>query len=802
MTPPRPGASTTSVILSFLLVAAAFAFGLWTLRTPAPAPADADREAFSAYRALEIVEAIARRPHPLGSEENERVRSELVRRLRALGLETRIQRSLVVYDHPRGEETRVQVAWPVNVLARLEGRTDAPAVALMSHYDSVPSGPGAGDAASGVATQLETVRALIASDESLARDLILILTDGEEIGLMGAQSFLREDPWAEDVGLVLNFEARGAAGPPFMFQTSPGNARLVAEFAAVAPRPVASSMSMEVYERMPNDTDATIVRAAAIPFLNFAFVDDFFRYHAGSDTPGNLSLRSLQHEGDNALALARHFGNLDAIPAAESDATYFNLSPYWLVRYSLGAARVLGVLALVAGLWALWQGYRHERFRLRSLAGGLLFATAGWTGSFFGIQTISDLLGDPDRPFSLFYAYHLLVVAYGLLTLGFLGGLWGEREPTRRWTAAAGALLALVGLAFAPGVGLAALSAVILLGICAARPGWHSPDAATAVHGIGWGALLVASVVFAPHASFLFAWPLLAGGIALGLVWRRSDRSPIAAAIALAPALVLWASVLYTVYLALGVPTPGAVAAALALVLGLGTLWLHRAVSPRVAAGIALLALGILGFARLRDPYTPANPRPSEVFYAVDATEREAFWVSRDSVPAPWSRPLLGEGPVEIPAGRFLPFAEDSWRGAPAPWHELPGVEIEVLGRDSDPEGWRLSLRVRSTPFTERIRLALPAGEYSRGSLEGRAVPLPEEDSPWQWDLWGLPETGARLELAGTGEPPEEIRWTRIDYDTGDPIREMIPRRPDEVMPRVWGYSEAALVAGTTPLGS
>lgn len=788
-------------ILAVLVVLAAAGLDLWTLHSPAPRPADAPPKTFSAMRAFEIVEAIAREPHPLGSEENERVRGELVRRLEALGLETRLQAPLVVYDHPLQEETRVRAAWPVNVLARLEGRTDAPALALMSHYDSVPTAPGAGDAASGVATLLETARALVAADELLARDVILVLTDGEEVGLMGAQGFLWEHPWADDIGLLLNLEARGAAGPPFMFQTSPGNAGLISHFARAAPFPVASSMSMEVYRRMPNDTDATIVNAAGIPFLNFAFVDDFFRYHAGSDTPENLSLRSLQHEGDNALALVRHFGNLETIPAAERDATYFSLSPHFLVRYPAWATWVVGILALLAGLWALLGGWRNERFRLASLGTGALFGVAGWLGAYWGVQGLFALMGDPERPFSLFYRYHLLVVAFTLVTVGFLAGLWGRRVQPRRWTAACGALVALVAMALEPGIGLAALAAVGLLAVCAARPRWLSPHGVAAFHVLVWMALLATTLFLAPHASFLFAWPLLLGGTVLDVTWRRSPDSAVKAGLAFAPAALLWSTVLYAVYLALGISQPGMVMATLALVLGFGALWLYHAVSPKAAVCLAAVGIAILLFARLDDPYSPATPRPAEVFYALDTEENEAFWVSRDAVSIPWSMPLLGADPAEIPGDRFFAFVEETWRGAPAPTRELPGVEIEVLERDENAAGWRLSFRIRSAPYTERVQLALAPGAYSEGLLEDRPVPLPPDaDSPWRWDLWGLPEDGATITISGSGQTPEEIHWTRIDYDAGDPVRQLIPPRPDDVMPRVWGLSESAVVAGRAVL--
>jgi len=84
-------------------------------------------------------------------------------------------------------------------------------VLLVAHYDSVPTGPGANDDGVGVATLLETARALTAS-APLQNDVIFLFTDSEETGLLGAQAFVTEHLWAKEVEVVLNFEGRGNGG--------------------------------------------------------------------------------------------------------------------------------------------------------------------------------------------------------------------------------------------------------------------------------------------------------------------------------------------------------------------------------------------------------------------------------------------------------------------------------------------------------------------------------------------------------------------------------------------------------------
>src|SRR5690606_26753261 len=70
-----------------------------------------------------------------------------------------------------------------NVSAVIEGTAPTGRIVLAAHYDSVPSGPGAADDGAGVAAILEAARALQAGGPP-ENDVVLLLTDGEERGLL------------------------------------------------------------------------------------------------------------------------------------------------------------------------------------------------------------------------------------------------------------------------------------------------------------------------------------------------------------------------------------------------------------------------------------------------------------------------------------------------------------------------------------------------------------------------------------------------------------------------------------------
>ena len=185
---------TPLILLLLGLLAAALA-----VREPAPAPANAAPGVFSAARAMADVRAIAQRPHPIGSAESQRVQAYLLARMGQLGLD------------PRPRPFQSAKAAGRNLLGVLPGRDrSAPALLLMAHFDSVPTGPGAADDAAGVAAVLETVRAL--KTRPSQRDVMVLLTDGEEAGLLGSKAFFGADPARAHVGVVINLEARGNRG--------------------------------------------------------------------------------------------------------------------------------------------------------------------------------------------------------------------------------------------------------------------------------------------------------------------------------------------------------------------------------------------------------------------------------------------------------------------------------------------------------------------------------------------------------------------------------------------------------------
>ncbi len=317
---------------------------LFGRRLPAPLGTDAPAGLFSAGRALVHLEEIARAPHPVASvesEEHRRVREYLLAALRASGVEP---------EELAGEYGSIPLT---NLTASLAGSAPSGLVLCLAHYDSVPSGPGAGDDGIGVVCWLEALRALRASGWRPRNDVALLLTDGEELGLLGAHVFAAEHLVTGAPVVVINLEAIGNGGPAVLFQTGPQNGALIREFARAAPAPAGTSLADAIYRRMPNDTDLTVFLDRGIGGYNLALTSGSPAHHAPHDTPENLDPVSVQHMGETALALLGRMSEVDLASLRAPDATYFDLLGWVFVRYPAawdGAVLALGVLGCLLAL--------------------------------------------------------------------------------------------------------------------------------------------------------------------------------------------------------------------------------------------------------------------------------------------------------------------------------------------------------------------------------------------------------------------------------------------------------------------
>jgi hypothetical protein len=329
---------------------------------PKPLPANAPNTKFSAHRARDLLNTLIgdNKPHAVNSSEQRLLAVKITKHLGALGYKVQTQEAIVPVRFKRKLRVR-------NLMTRLKGQNPGPALLLVSHYDSVPYGPGAGDAGASVASILE-IAAILKNRPAPNQDIILLLTDGEEAGLLGAQLFCKSHPWAKDIRVVINLEGRGNSGRSLMFETSDNSLPLIKHYARSISAPATGSLFYAVYKKLPNDTDLTVFKRAGMKGYGFAFIGNAQNYHTKNDTVKNLNLPTLQHQGQNALELLTQ---LDQNPKdsleSNSEAVFFDIYGLTTIWWPQSRTLPLYLLTLLLFILAFLKQRSYKDIQLSSV---------------------------------------------------------------------------------------------------------------------------------------------------------------------------------------------------------------------------------------------------------------------------------------------------------------------------------------------------------------------------------------------------------------------------------------------------
>lgn len=434
-------------------------FCAFTFRMVSVGPPQIDTQhRFQTDRAFERLSRILgdEAPHPVDSLANDSARDRLLREIRSLGFNPIVRDDFYCTE---GRES-MRCARVRNVMFWL-GESGSNAVMVASHYDSVPAGPGAGDDGAGVAASLEI--AALLKERDLARPVLVLITDGEEIGLVGAASFVDKDPFAKLIGAVVSMEARGVSGPVAMFQTSNPNGRDVSALKSDVKTAFTNSLAADVYERMPNGTDVTEYLELDIDVGNFAIGGSPEFYHTPRDNLAMLDKRSFFHMGVSALNTVEAYIEQSG---DEQERQWIYADIYGLMILAL--PQIFGLpLIVLGGLAALSAFFvKGSGSPFRSLAFPFLAILLGVGLAVCITFAIAALRPEAHyaaaHPWALRAAQNSAALFGALLALMFLGRL----ASSQRLLMSSWACLALLGGAlsfFFPGAAILFVPALVVM---------------------------------------------------------------------------------------------------------------------------------------------------------------------------------------------------------------------------------------------------------------------------------------------------------------------------------------------------
>ena len=597
-----------SSVLSVLFLLGMLGFIFFTMMPQWTLNGNIPFSEFSTQRALEQVKNISQKPHFVGSENHDVVANYLVKELQNMGLETSIQEGFSFSDW--GTLTKCK-----NILARIKGSNSDKALLLLSHYDSAPHSfsHGASDAGSGVATILESVRAFTYNKTPHKNDIIILFSDAEELGLNGAALFVTQHSWAKDVGLVLNFEARGSSGPSYMLmETNAGNAGLVKEFAAAnAKFPVSNSLLYSIYKMLPNDTDLTVFRKNGnIQGYNFAFIDGHYNYHTAQDDIDHLDKNTLTHQGEYLMPLLNYFSNanLNSTQATKDDV-YFSI-PFTFISYPFGWVLPMVIIAFLLLLIILFVGIGKR----------IIIGKEIWRGfiPFLGSIIVSGLIS--------FFGWKLLLKVYPQYNDLLNGFTYNGHDYVATFV-------------------------LLSLAICFAFYQRFSAKILTMNHFIAplfiWIIINGLLAFFLKGAGFLII-PVYSGLLMLASFVITQKSKWILNLFLSIPTLLLIAPFIQMFPIGLGLKV--LFGSAILTVLAFGLLlpvfgsFIRKGMTSLI---LLVLAIGFFAKAHYKSRYELGKAKSNSLVYILDADKNKATWATYDTNLDEWTKTYLGQNAKE-----------------------------------------------------------------------------------------------------------------------------------------------------------
>ena len=716
-------ASLALIALAVWLVASTFNGLMVPLGLEAPATE------FSAARADQTLARLLgpEVPHPVSTPANQAVRDRVRMEFAALGVPTSVYRATGCFDR-RANYGLFFCGTTEDIIANVMPGTGK-AIVLLAHYDSVPAGPGAADDQSSVATILETVRALQARGTKSQHPVLAVITDGEEAGLLGADAFLNDPVQRAQVGAVVNVEARGNQGPSLMFQTSPGNARLIDLYAASVPQYATSSLTSVIYKYLPNDTDLTLFLNAGFIGYNFAFSGNVAHYHTPLDSRANLSAASLQSQGENLLGMASGLMRTDFSTLKDGDDVYISVLGDFLPRMPASWALPLGVVSfLLLGVAVflsrgqkvgLWRWVRAFAIPLAMLVGCV---AAGWV-----LHKVASLVSGQPNPSYAFPLWLRLSLTLGVTAVGVLVSRLASSRPTTFavWFWMSG--LAIVSAALVPGLSpyflFPALIASLILLVQSLFPLGRSGQA---------GEL----VCFLPAVAALVVWLSLTAG-------AESVQG-------------LIAHPLFTV--------PSAFAAMTVLpFLALTPLSSRGWIATSSVLAIAALVLAFV--AGLQPAFTPTYPQRLNVDFLDDHVGNKSSWLIETQAPMP--KAFRDVMPFSSTPQPISPLLYSPTYVAPAGAARFPSPDA-TIERTATADGALVTLTFHGSERSNEMLLVVPKdAALDRIEFEGRRlVPAPNASNPLGTVFGCVTEDcrNKKVTLHFRSARPVEVWIGEIDY--------------------------------------
>ncbi|CAM0140646.1 hypothetical protein VKS41_006671 [Umbelopsis sp. WA50703] len=229
---------------------------------------------------------------------------------------------------------------------------DQNAVLLNAHFDTTLGSPGASDDGSGISVMLEIIRIMSQKSWDGYKNSMVFLFNGAEESLQDAShAFITMHEIKDSIRAVVNVDSCGTTGREILFQA---NSREMIDAYKQAPYPHGTVMANDVFSTglILSDTDFRqfVEYGDNLIGIDMALYKNSYLYHTHLDTPKHLQPGSIQHLGENVLAIVEYLAKNTTLTGLErtNQVVYFDFYGKFFLVYSWATAFVVQMSTVVA----------------------------------------------------------------------------------------------------------------------------------------------------------------------------------------------------------------------------------------------------------------------------------------------------------------------------------------------------------------------------------------------------------------------------------------------------------------------
>lgn len=609
---------------------------------------------------------------------------------------------------------------------------------------------------------LETIR-VIKAQAPFENDIIFAFVDGEEVGIMGSYALSKHYVNVENIGLVLNFEARGTEGPSLMYETGENNAKIIKEFAESVTHPMTNSLMYEIYKLMPNGSDFSNYKDIGWTGFNFAYIGNPLAYHSELDNVENLDIGSVKHHASYMLDLLNHFGNhnLETLNS-EENAVYFDIWRSVVVYYNDNLVMPLLIIAILLFIWLIIEGSRSKLINFKEIIIAAIILPVSMVGVLFINKTLWTLikktsysiywLTTPNLPRNIYYSDEMLI--------GFIC--------------------------------ITSAITILLLSLYNRRIKSANLVVASLVL---W--LLLGSIVsyIAPGMSYVFVWPVificLAWVITLKLTILNNPIKDGIKLISTLPVFILLIPIIWSVSTALGMARVPYIMILIVLIFSLvynkiPTLikYKYKVVSVLIIMGCFLIINNVVNF-----NFNEENPKPNSLIYTYNMDSTEALWGTVDVETDEWTSNFIVDSGSKETLEDYFPFNDmPIFTTSQAREVQLPEPNIKLLNDIENRDTRILNFKINTN--TPEGSLSL----YFENDLSDiKSIKVGEDNISLSEDksieFIVLPIDGINLEVQLSSHSKLKMKAVEQRLGYPDSLKDHMVPRPNYMIPRSSYYT-------------